>query len=191
MRKSCMMLDIRAFDAEGKEIFREYKEDDLFLWNWGCYLAHWLKRSINTSDGTLYGAKDENGNDVNFGDFFHTSDDYSSYVGNWANSLKAAVGGGSVAPAITDYQLGQKWQEVMPTAPKLIVTGSILKILFSASFPFAAETICSEVGLVMKGAYGTSAARFFMTRDTFTPVTVPAGGSLTVQFELWFNGTPS
>jgi hypothetical protein len=186
---------IEADYAAIGEIFQESIEDDLFLWNWGCYLAHFLKRQIVTSDPTVYVATDTGGNAVNMGGgTFMASSQASSYngnVANWYNSLKACVGGGSVVPIITDYQLGQQWQEVMPTSPKLIASGNILKVLFSASFPFASETICSEVGLKMKGAYSTSPAQFFMTRDTFTAVTVPAGGSLTVQFELWFNGTPT
>lgn len=190
-------LLITAKDAKGDQFFSECVDGDLYLWNFGAWIAYFLHRQFNTSDPTAYQMTDTTGTarTVGTGIFmasYYYNSGYTTNVGYWRNTLKAVVGSGSTGAAITDYAPGQEVTDALPTAPKLITDGNTLKIVFSATFPMAEETVCAEVGLRMKGAEtGGSSPLYLMTRDTFTPVTVPAAGSLTVQFELWFNATPA
>lgn len=195
---SMLAILVKGFDEEGNLIAEEYKKNDLYLWNFAVFLTHWIKRWNNTSDPTAYQYTDMSGTVRTINSYVFSShnmqsyNDPGSYEGAWANSLKAIVGSNNTPPTITDYQLYAQVAEALPTAPALITSGSILKQLFSATFPMSSETVCAEVGLKMKsqdtyaGGYAT-----LITRDIFSPVTVPAGGSLTVQFEFWWNGTPA
>jgi hypothetical protein len=195
---SMLAILVKGFDEEGNIIAEEYKKNDLYLWNFAVFLTHWMKRWNNTSDATTYEYIDIDGTARTISSYVYSSqnmvsyNDPGTYQGVWGNTLKALVGSNATTPTITDYQLYAQVAEALPTAPALITSGSILKQLFSATFPMAAETICAEVGLKMasqdtyNGGHDT-----LITRDIFSPVTVPAGGSLTVQFEFWWNGTPT
>lgn len=197
---SMLAILVKGFDEDGNVITEEYKKNDLYLWNFGVFLTHWIKRWNNTSDPTTYQYTDITGTVRTISGAVYSSHnmnsyyDPGSYEGNWANSLKAIVGSNDTPPMITDYQLYAEVAEALPTAPALITSGSILKQLFSATFPMSSETVCAEIGLKMKSqdrGEGNAGYYTLITRDVFAPVTVPAGGSLTVQFEFWWNGTPT
>jgi hypothetical protein len=66
-------------------------------------------------------------------------------------------------------------------------TGEI-KIVFTATFSFETEQVCSEIGVIISFKdTGNNTYYMLIARDTFTPVTVQAGGSITIQYEMVFN----
>lgn len=65
--------------------------------------------------------------------------------------------------------------------------GDVLRGYF---FPFSEETTVAETGIRI-GNCLIDTYPFLITQNTFTPVTVSTGGSLSLQYELWFNATPN
>ncbi|MDN7025083.1 hypothetical protein FGU65_09315 [Methanoculleus sp. FWC-SCC1] len=183
---STILLKIKAHDADGNLIHEECKENDLFLWGWGVLIAQMFKVAFQYTDPTVFEYFDINGTVRNTVSSGH----YGYNVLPWANTARVQVGSGQGAPSISNYQLEQYVAEVIPNIPDVIVSGDIVKVLFSATFAFQSETVCAETGVKM-GDVLNDGVFFLITRDTFTPVTVSAGGSLSLQYELWFNGTPT
>jgi len=186
-------LKITTRNAAGEIIAEEYKKDDIYLWNWAVLLAQILKLQFAPMDTTTYAYKNTAGTaKVTTATYLNGRQNRwgTSFEGMW----KVQIGSGSNVPAITDYAL-QTWvKEVQPTIPDLVTLGNVVKIVFSSTFSFTAETICAETAIKATGCLSSTidaASDFIITRDTFTPVTVPAGGTVTLQHELWFNGTPS
>lgn len=191
-----LALKITTRNAEGEIIAEEYKENDIYLWNWAVFLAQILKLQFAPLDATTYGYKSTQGTArVTTNANLNGNNDPGNNWGSDCGGLwRVQIGGGTNAPAITDYSL-QTWiKEVQPTIPDIVTATPILKIVFSSTFSFTADTTVSETavkatGMITSGI--TSADDYILTRDIFTPVTVPAGGTVTLQHELWFNGTPS
>ena len=195
MSGSVLKLDITAHDADGREIAHICKDNDLYLWNFAVMIAHWIKRWNKTADPVTFQYTDITGTVRTITAATHVWASHNidgstdNNDGHWANTLRAILGSGSTPPTILDSALEQQVAEAVPTNVSLITAGNILKQLFSATFPMAEETIASEIGLRMK-TMDNLGGTVLLTRDIFTPVTVPAGGSLTVQYEFWWNGTP-
>jgi len=176
-------------DAEGNEVSRFTKDNDIFLWNFAVLIAQYLKQNFIPTDPTVYSFVSVDGVTRTT-----TKDQFPGSGGALADNInskwRVQIGGGATGAAITDYCLVSGIQEVVPTLPEIIVDGSILKIAFSSTFAFAAQTVVSETSIKANGAITNSDTPYIITRDTFTQQTVPAGGSITIQHELWFNGTP-
>jgi len=186
-------LTITAKDAAGNQIAHQVKENDIFLWNWAVLIAQFLKLQFAPMDATTYGYKNTAGTQLTT-----TPAYFYGYRGSpnydWKSTWRVQIGSGSNAPAISDYSLQTYVKEVQPTIPDIVIpqSGNLLKLVFSSTFTFTAETVCAETAIKASGclASGVAAAQdFLLTRDTFTPVTVPAGGTITLQHELLFNGT--
>jgi len=177
-------------DKDGNECGRFVKDNDIFLWSFAVIIAQFLKMNFCPSDATQYAFTDITGTArTTQSNYFGGYNSYNDYVnGYW----KVQIGGGSDGAAITDHALQAFLQEVQPTLPEIITDGNILKIAFSSTFAFAAETVVSETAIKGNGCIlpREGNVSYEVTRDTFTPQTVPAGGSITLQHELWFNGTP-
>lgn len=184
--KSGITLKVKAFDTEGNITAEECKENDLFLWNWGVFIAQFFKMQFQYSDPTVYQFTDINGTVRNTSATGMCG--YNS--GQWNDTSRVQIGSGTNAPSITDYNLQQFIAEVIPNLPDVVVSGNTLKVVFAATFPFSSETTVAETGIKM-GDCLVDGYPFLITRDTFTPVTVSAGGSLSLQYELWFNATPT
>lgn len=174
-------------DAEGRIVSTFTKDNDIYLWSWAVFWADLLKQNFCPMDATVYTYKSVDG-------VSRTTVAGTIYGQNNGNTMestwKVQIGGGAVAPAITDYVLGSGIQEVTPTLPEIITDGSILKVVFSSTFAFASQTVVSEIAIKANYVIRNDNAPYLLTRDTFTAQTVPAGGSITLQHELWFNGTP-
>ncbi|PKG31107.1 MAG: hypothetical protein CW742_15130 [Methanoregula sp.] len=123
----------------------------------------------------------------------HTGVFYRVSTGdNWANNGKILLGSSQQAPNIRDINVAVSVTEMTPSVPVISTTGNTIKVITSGTASFASETVIGEASLLLAEPWGTvNTNRIAVTRDTFTPVTVPAGGSITVQFEMWFNAMPS
>jgi hypothetical protein len=174
-------------DADGRIVSHFVKDNDIYLWNWAVFWAQLFKMNFCPNDTTQYGYKSVDG--VARTTVWSTV--YGQGNGNTMESTwKVQIGGASTAPAVTDYVLGSGIQEVTPTLPEIINDGNILKVVFSSTFAFSSQTVVSEIAIKANYVIRNDNAPYLLTRDTFTAQTVPAGGSITLQHELWFNGTP-
>lgn len=176
-------------DAEGNEVSRFTKDNDIFLWNFAVLIAQFLKINFVPTDTTVYSFVSTDGTTrtTTYNQFAANSGSLSDNINS---KWRVQIGGGATGAAVTDYSLVSGLQEVVPTLPEIIVDGSILKIAFSSTFAFAAQTVVQETSIKANGGIINSDTPYIITRDTFTAQTVPAGGSITIQHELWFNGTP-
>ncbi len=186
--KSGITLKIRALDKTGTVIYDECKENDLFLWQWGVLWTQFFKIQFAASDPTVFEWRDITGATINT-----SSNQFYGYYSSTYGMSKARVrvGRGNTPPIITDYKLEDEIAAVVPNPPTIVTSDNIIKVLFTATFVFQEETICGEVGISVSDYIDPNANKTaLITRDIFTPVTVPAGGALALQYELWFNGTP-
>ncbi|RXE56402.1 hypothetical protein ABH15_09975 [Methanoculleus taiwanensis] len=187
---SAVHLTVTVRDAEGRIVSEECKDNDLYLLNWGALIAGVLKEAISTSYAQRFKGHDLNGDSYTTGGGFWGSPDNSQEDGGgWDNTGRIQFGVSSTPPTIYDFALGNYTAEVQPNAPVILNDGNTIKIVFTGTLSFENSITLSEVAYKVKEPH----ARVYciLTRDIFTPVTVPAGGSITVQFEYWLNGMPS
>jgi hypothetical protein len=193
-------LTVRTFDKDGRQLSEEIKTNDIFLWNWAVFIAQWLKAAFAADLAGQYQfttvpgvATNTQAGGVSCAEHFYgiaiTSDTGQS---PWANTAFVQVGSGNNTPLISDFTLQTFVAEATPTMPDIVFVGNVLKIIFSTTFSFTEETVCGETAIRMAGGIcpSSTANRFIITRDIFTPVTVPMSGTISIQHELWFNGTP-
>lgn len=189
-------LHVTAKDAAGNVIAHQIKDNDIFLWNWIVFLAQFFKMQFAPSDSTVYQWVNIEGTPRNTQPqyLFGGSDSPGQTAWHFNGMWRIQIGSGSDAPAITDYCLQTYVKEVQPTIPDIVfpIAGNVLKLVMSSTFTFTAETVCAETAIRGIGGFTNTFAvadQYLLTRDTFTPVTVPAGGTITLQHELLFNGT--
>lgn len=174
-------------DADGRIVSTFTKDNDIYLWNWAVFWAQILKINFCPNDSTVYAFKTVDGTArATIAGVIYGQGSGNPMESTWA----VQIGGASTAPAVTDYVLGSGIQQVTPTLPEIITDGNILKVVFSSTFAFSSQTVVSEIAIKGNYVLNNANAPYLLTRDTFTAQTVPAGGSITLQHELWFNGTP-
>jgi len=103
-------------------------------------------------------------------------------VGAYNLGTRIRIGTGTVAPTRDDYALGSEVANAIPSQ-----TIGADYITWAVAITLETAQDISEAGLSMLMHYGiggTSMAHFLMFRDTFTPVSVPAGGTISVTYKL-------
>lgn len=184
-------LEVR--DAEGKLVDVRKKDYDMFTANFGAWLAAIFKLGFTSDSATTYTAIDENGNARTLGNY-STITDYVSIASpmhcDFGNGFRVAIGSSIAAPTVNDIALGAEIARVQASMPQVVAdeaTGE-LKIIFSATFSFDTEQTAAEIGVFFYARdTANNTFNILVARDTFTPVTVQAGGSITVQYEWVFN----
>lgn len=184
-------LKITVRDKDGRIVNEQCKDGDIYLYNWAVFVASILKNGFSGQavSKTYYGIRQSDGAQL----ALTTQWFYRSDTGNlwWGNNGRICLGSSSQAANIRDYCLAAPVKEIVPSVPLIQQDGNTLKIVVSGTASFASETMLSECGLVICHPFTTDTSlRMLITRDTFTPTTVPAGGTITLQFELWFNAMP-
>jgi hypothetical protein len=186
-------LKITVRDKDGRIVNEQCKEGDIYLYNWAVLVASVLKNGFagQATSKTYYGIRQSDGAQLAYTtQWFYRSDTGTLY---WGNNGRICLGSSSQAAAIRDYCLAAPVKEIVPSVPLIQQDGNTLKIVVSGTASFASETMLSECGLAICHPFGTDNGtyRMMITRDTFTATTVPAGGTITLQFELWFNAMPT
>ncbi len=180
-------LKIVVKDKDGNITAERCKDDDLFLLNWGLLVAGFLKYSFaREASGPTYIFHKTNGETATV----QPTSYFYNGITHWPNGGRICLGGSSKAPTIHDYRLGSEILQIVPNLPALTNEGNVLKIIFTGTASFAGDANLAEVGLMIENPLLDN-AMILVTRDTFDPVTVMAGGTITVQFEIWFNGMPA
>lgn len=190
--ESGITLNIKAMDVAGTVIHEDCRENDLYLWNWAIVWAQFFKLQFNQADTTVYEWQNTAGvaKTTVFNDLLGAYHYGSTHIYYGMDRGRVQIGSGQTPPTILDYALEAKVAEVPPSPPVVITDGDVVKVLFTATFTFQEETPCGEVGISLRESFIPN-EEILITRDIFSPVTVPSGGSLSLQYELWFNGTPA
>jgi len=188
-----VQLKIEVRDKEGKLIEVREKESDLILNNFRNMLAVLLRPFENLASGVARFADlvDLTGTGrsiaiwgnaaVEAGDgFSFTSADVSP---SWPTGVRIRIGTSTVAPARTDYKLGA---EVAYATPSQTVGADYISL--SASITLTAAADIAEAGLSSFYQLWLDVAaewyEFLLFRDTFTPISVPAGGTISVTYTI-------
>jgi len=167
-------LKVEVRDREGRPVGVRSKESDLILNNFKEMLAGiWAPR---TSVGATRTLVDNGGvaTDVNLlltSPLFNTGAESGATIG---------VGTSTVAPTRDDYKYGAP---VKGGTPTLTVGADYVSWAISLVLDAAADIAEAGMNCVYCRADGTL-AWFLMFRDTFTPISVPAGGTISVTYTL-------
>ena len=182
-------LRVTVRDANGRIVNEQCKEGDLYLLNWMYLMASFFKTGLDGVTGNKYYYATMR-NQTQFshcGQFY-----YCLNADAWANAGKIVLGSSQQPPTIRDFDIAVPVKEITPSVPVISSTGNTIKVIVSGTASFTSETVVGEAGLMIYSPCIQSLSYpNLVTRDIFTPVTVPAGGSITLQFELWFNAMPS
>jgi len=186
-------LKVEVRDREGRLIGIRRKRSDLILNNFKRLLAAWLTPEEALADGTRRNA------DV------VTTDGTARTVPIWANAIHSSgqglsftsghkspdfiigtvirIGTSTVAPTRNDYELGAMVAKDKPT-----ITVGADYISWAVSIVLETAADIAEAGLAVRvqGQYLTTLITYYtlLFRDTFTPISVPAGGTISVTYTL-------
>jgi len=183
-------LRVTVRDKDGRIVNEQCKEGDLFLYNWVVALMNLIKYGfMGTANNHGYYGIDQSG--LQFSTIGYGYPSVSSGR-NWGGGGRIVLGSGTQAATIRDYCIAIPVATIIPGAPSVSSLGNVLKITITGVATFAADTLISEAGISLAHIHWGNSGNGYslVTRDTISPVTAPAGGSLTIQFELWFNGMP-
>jgi len=187
-------LHIKAFDQEGNLVGEVYKESDPFVKNWQAFFAaifgsdtNYARPNIITTTGggtaTIYGGL------TSLNIFYGTITSENIAGTDYYSSFVIAIGTGTSPVGLGNYTLQSL---VVKGIPFLTITesGNAFNITLSRSFTLASAYTISEAGLYFFSYYYTTAAStnyYLLARDTFTGISVPAGGSIEVKYIFRFN----
>jgi len=199
-------LKIEVRDRKGRLIAVREKESDLILDNFRDVLAALLIPEFSWSDavgvGTVpyaryaslvdmggtardvavYGGVNIGTNDHQYIAFVALAGYDLIYAG--AMGVRIRVGTSTVSPTRGDYRLGAGVGEGIPTQ-----TVGADYISWAVSIVLEEAADVAEAGLSIRCYYGTVGgvfgwSHFLLFRDTFTPISVPAGGTISVTYTL-------
>jgi len=199
-------LRVEVRDKDGSLIDVREKEGDLILDNFRDWLAAILSprfewsavTGVNITGKEIYASLvDEGGvacdvpavgvRTIGTGDSqvinFLGIAGYDAITPSWLG-VQISIGTSTVAPTRGDYKLGAEVARATPTQ-----TVGADYISWAVSIVLEAAADIAEAGLSLTCfdvAVGTYLGRgiFFLFRDTFTPVSVPAGGTISVTYTL-------
>jgi len=175
-------VEVKAYDRNGKVIAVRKKESDLILTNFIKLVSTILSplayenRTANlvAPDGVarVHTVIGDVGTDL-----------FNFRKGATNLGVEIAIGTSTVAPTRDDYKLGA---EVARGTPTWTLGADYLKLAVSIVLEVA-KTI-AEAGVVMR-LYSSGAGYVvyaFFFRDTFTPIDVPAGGTISVTYTITY-----
>lgn len=196
-------LYISVKDKNGQIVHEQCKNGDLYLYNWGAIIASFLKNGFVSSATKNYFIIRRDEIQVAYPGHIHGS--MTNYSGSstyrnaiyqtWSGYGRIVLGGSSLPPSVRDFELGIPIMEIVPLLPAIESEGNTLKVIITGTALFDIQTVIAEAGLSITPPWWgqqqqTTPQNTLITRDIFDPATIPAGGSVTIRFELWFNAMP-
>jgi len=201
--KSILKITVR--DKDGKVIAKRKKVGDLFLRNFANWLALLLNAQMESGHEGNYTFKDTSGTEITLNPANEVGGGYSpgtilepGVSENWKANLKIVIGTGTTAPTVDDYKLaGTEPNYIAPAPyvqnpPTIEVDGDKLRIKFgltieATDFPMDIGESGVEIVVMSRDIDTVVFWTILICRDTFTPVSVPSGGSITVEYTWEFN----
>jgi len=175
-------LEVKGYDEKGRLIAVRRKESDLILKNY-VYLVSLIIYPFAVADrgADLVDQGGVTRREVVYNDSATMLFGYRS--GNVAAGAQIAVGTSTVAPTRDDYKLGAEVKRGAPT-----VSQYVDKVTIAVSLVLDAAADITEAGVVcrMWAPIDGIMVDIFLFRDTFTAVSVPAGGTISVTYTLSF-----
>jgi len=186
-------LRIEVRDRRGKLVGIREEESDLILDNFRDILAAMMLPQENLAEGAnrVASTVDDAGVARNLPVWANStisSGQGLSFTGahqspSWPIGVLILIGTSTVAPSRGDYKLGAKVAEGKPTQ-----TVGADYISWAVSIVLEAAADIAEAGLLSYYQLSFATAIFYprvlLFRDTFTPISVPAGGTISVTYTL-------
>jgi len=188
-------LEVKAYDEKGRLIAEKRKESDLILNHFKKILATLL---VPFEDLALGARKYTSVVDLGgttrtitvWANRANTGGYGLNFTGahkdpSWPIGVRIRIGTSTVAPTRDDYKLGA---EVGYGTPTQTVGADYISWAVSITLTAAADITEAGLSCFLQLGFGavtaTCEALFF--RDTFTAVSVPAGGTISVTYKLTF-----
>jgi len=186
-------LEVKVYDRKGRLIAERRKEGDLILNNFKDMLAGVLnpfeelasgdarKAYLVNLTGTTYDLAIWGNATVEAGDgFSFTSADVSP---TWPIGVRIRIGTSTVAPTRNDYKLGA---EVAYATPTRTVGADYISLSASITLVTAADIAEAGLSSFYQRYLDVPAEwyEFLLFRDTFTPISVPAGGTISITYKV-------
>jgi hypothetical protein len=193
-KKGIVKLHLVVRDKNGKFVRQKFIDNDMYLDQWQAIIAALFKNLGNQtySSSTTFSCKNSAGTSVTLGGVASTGNSplFATALEGKNGQLKVAIGTGSTAAAHTDYWLQTPISQAFAYPSSVTVSnpsGGILYVTFSATISLSSATTVTEavvqlVVLDSSGAYQGLA----ITHDIFSQ-SVPAGGSITLNYTFQFN----
>lgn len=161
------------------------------------WLENWINMTVSFFDpDTLFTVKDADGDtwSIYGAGRLATDSGLEWYYGiSWLSGhIRIAIGTGTTAPDKDDFKLETYWDDNSISQPTLTYSGSQMNISFSSSFTLTSAKSISEAGLMFNQfckSTGYEYSDLYVARDTFTPIAVPQGGTITIVYTIRFNVT--
>jgi hypothetical protein len=181
---SYTVLDVWAYDAQGHLITTRHKVGDIILQN---FANEWYAVLAPNSPG---------GPSV-----IVTRMDGSTAVVNGLPVLGAynypygyiGVGNDSTAVSPSDYKLGATSGTALLGTARISsswvnITGNQMNVSFTSSILLSAAANVTEAGLIeCSGTTFSTSTSVLLTRDVFSPISIPAGGAIAIKITLVVN----
>ena len=187
-------LSVKVYDASGALQASVTQNDDMVMNNFMNFLQSWLSYETPTSAASTFTMTDTAGASLTL-----VGRDSGATAGtcSWACELTTqpyeggyiGVGTGTTAPQRTDYKLGAQYQNLVTvnTPSYDPTTGNIA---FGVGIIAGTAATISEAGFF---EYWWTTANtqyyFMMFHDTFTPISVAAGSTISVQYTVQLGST--
>jgi hypothetical protein len=177
-----LALNVTVRDPSGKVIASVYQPHDLITNNFyylmlypfllSGYPSSWdVVNTAGTSESVCY-----------------TGCTTSLPLGNVATPPLLAIGSGTTAPAVTDYKLTTLVTNMpTPARPQTYYGSNSIILTVSSTTVLTTATTISEAGYEVELQDGNYV---LIAHDTFTGVSVPAGGAITIAYQ-WTFGDPN
>lgn len=181
-----VLLHVVSRDAEGNVVTDQWKENDLYLWNF----ANWTASIFGAVEYT-YDIKADDGTELGVRTYLFVPTGYYD-----DSDVVIQVGNGTTSPTISDYQMdsaGTWFDEQAISSPSVSWVGNLANISMSATFSYVSAQNVSEAGFGLINFYhvtpsaGADSDTLLLMRDTFTPVEVGAGGDITITYIMRMN----
>jgi len=199
-------LKITAFDAQGRKIARISKPVNLLLGNAHKMLAVlFFKETAVTAlpFNTVYPSFNDANNVSRYGNRMRSKDNHALtniQNENWAGTtfgytgignVMLGVGTGTTEPALQDYALASEAASgVNPSRVVAVLSDGRFKVTYAITFTFASAINITEAGIwfqfyVYSETAGAWGGKWVMlARDVFTAISVPAGGSVAIEYSF-------
>ncbi|MGC9014803.1 MAG: hypothetical protein ACP5KW_10560 [Thermoproteota archaeon] len=188
------VLEIKVFDQNGKLIKAYTKVGDppTFnfikivlqhnLWTYSTTNKNLYNTSVVNDAGTAVSVSSDNGAGGRFA--------YEATVAGISNQqMKIKIGNGATAFSPSQYNLQGTWiQDVLMNTYVSYYNSTHMWSVFQGTWTNSGTSSVSvtEAGLFIYWTYSaTSTAWFMLFRDTFTAVTVPSNGAITIAYRIY------
>ncbi|MGA2664037.1 MAG: hypothetical protein ABSF83_03750, partial [Nitrososphaerales archaeon] len=187
-------LSVKVYDPKGALVASETQNDDMVMNNFMSFLSSWLSYQSPSAAPVTFTMTNVAGAAQTLVAKVAPN---AAYTCTWACEYTTApyaggyiaVGTGATPPTRSDFKLGAQYQSLVPVNTPAY-DPSTGDIVFGAAIIAGTAATISEAGFFENWfTLNTNWYDYLMFHDTFPPVQVPAGGTISVQYTVQLGST--